>query len=131
MKSASPLRRKLLIAVFLTSVAAWLVAALAIAVYEQWTFHGRTAQELSQRASLLSLNLTAALQFNDREAATEILSTLRDLPEMLSACVYGSSSNLFATFAHDQSETCPQTANSDDAAFAVTSQQARLIQPII
>ena len=65
---------------FLTSIAAWVLAALAIAAYEQTTFQERAAQELSQRAILLSLNLTAALQFGDKEAATEILATVRDLP---------------------------------------------------
>jgi PAS domain S-box-containing protein len=126
----SPLRRKLLIAVFLTSVAAWVLAAIAITAYEQWTFHDRARQELSQRAQLLSLNLAAALQFSDKDAASEILGTLRDLPEMLSACVYDSTDNLFIGFTSEQREECPKVAESNSATFAVTLHQARLTQPV-
>jgi len=131
MNPASPIRRKLLIAVFLTSVAAWVLAAVAIAAYEQWTFHDRAEQELSQRGRLLSLNLAAALQFIDKDAATEILSTLGDLPEMLSACVYDAADNLFVGFAREQREDCPKVADTNSAAFAVALGQARLIQPVM
>jgi len=131
MNPSSPLRRKLLIAVFLTSVAAWVLAALAIAAYEQWTFHDREAQELSQRASLLALNLTAALQFSDKDAATETLATLNDLPGTLSACVYDASGKLFAGFVRKQGAACAKAARSGGAGFDIVSQQARLVQPVI
>src|SRR6202011_1514231 len=110
---ASPIRRKLLIAVFLTSAAAWVLAAIAIAGYEQWTFHDRAEQELSQRAQLLSLNLAAALLFTHKDSATEILATLQDLPEMLSACVYDSADNLFTSFNREQRDDCPKLVGSN------------------
>jgi PAS domain S-box-containing protein len=127
----SPLRRKLLLAVFLTGAAAWALAVVAIAAYEQWTFHGREQQELAQRSSLLSLNLTAALQFGDNEAATEIVSTLRDLPEMQEACVYDATGKLFAGFARTDGEPCAPSAASGDTAFSVTPVEARLVEPVI
>ena len=130
-RPAGRLRRKLLVAVFLTSVAAWVLAVLAAAIYEQWTFHDRAEQELSQRADLLSLNLTAALQFDDKDAATEILSTVRDLPGMLSACAYDSAGKLFGGFAIAGTDPCPETESSKAAVFAVTSAQASLTQPIV
>lgn len=131
MNPSSPLRRKLLIAVFLTSAIAWVVAALAIAAYEQWTFHDRAAQELSQRARLLSLNLTAALQFGDQAAATEIISTVRDLPEILSACVYDSAGALFVSYQRHLTEGCPKGVAPEGAASTVSSQQIQLAQPVI
>jgi PAS domain S-box-containing protein len=131
MKPSGALRRKLLIAVFLTSIAAWVIAALAIAAYEQTTFHERAAQELSQRATLLSLNLTAALQFGDKEAATEILGTVRNLPEMQLACVFESSGALFADFSRAPTERCPETVVPDGAALAAGTQQIRLAQAVV
>jgi two-component system sensor histidine kinase/response regulator len=127
----SPLRRKLLLAVFLTGATAWGLAVVAIASYEQWTFHGREEQELAQRARLLSLNLTAALQFSDTDAATEIVSTVGDLPEMRQACVYDSAGKLFAGFARTDGEPCARSAASSDPAFSVTPDEARLIQPVM
>ncbi|HUB98077.1 MAG TPA: response regulator [Stellaceae bacterium] len=127
----SPLRRKLLFAVFMTGFAAWVLAVFAVAAYEQWTFHGREQRELSERAKLLALNLTAALQFSDPDAAAEVLSTLRDLPEMRQACVYDAASILFVAFSRNMSgEPCAKTLGKDTPVFAVIGDEARLLQPV-
>jgi PAS domain S-box-containing protein len=126
----SPLRRKLLLAVFFTSLAAWILAALAIAAYEQSTFQSRSGQELSQKARLLSLNLTAALLFGDKDAATEILSTIHDLPEILSACVYDSYGDRFVGFTREENAECAKTVASDAAAFAVSGHQIHIVQAV-
>ena len=131
MSRPSALRLKLLAAVFLTSLAAWILAALSIAIYEQWTFQGRSEQELSQKARLLSLNLTAALLFGDKDAANGILSTVRDLPEVLSACVYDAYGDLVVGFGREEGEACPKTATADAAAFVVAGHEISLTQPVI
>jgi PAS domain S-box-containing protein len=97
----------MLIAVLLANLAAWLLAALAVTVYEQWTFGSSAARSLSQKAHLLSFNLTAALAFDDRQAATDILSTLRDTPTVARSCLYDVSGRLFAKFSHDGANRCP------------------------
>jgi PAS domain S-box-containing protein len=125
------LRRKLLVAVFVTSIAAWIIAVLAIAGYEQWTFLDRAEQELSQSARLLSLNLTAALQFDDKDAATQILATVHDLPRTLSACAYDSSGRLFAGFADEAEDQCATSAGLPNAGFVADAQQASLTIPIV
>src|SRR5579885_2222907 len=130
MRLPSPLRRKLLVAMFLTSVAASLLAALAMVGYEQWTFRDRAAQDLAQKARLLALNLTAALQFGDTQAAGEILATLRDLPETESACVFDSSNALFVGFTRSDADPCPKSGSAERPGFTVTAEQAQLVRPI-
>lgn len=125
------LGHKLLLAITLTSLIAWVVAALAIVSYEQWTFHDRAQEELSQKARLLSLNLTAALLFGDKSAATEVIGTLRDLPAVAAACVYDSSNNLFASFGRTPDVHCAADAKSFPAGFVIASGEARLSTPII
>ncbi len=130
-RPARTLGRKLFLAVFFTCAAAWLLAAFAIAGYEQWTFLDRAQQDLSQRAHLLALNLTAAVQFDDKDAAREILATVRELPGMQSACAYDASGKLFAGLALDRGDDCPPTANAETPAFSATSTAASLREPIL
>ncbi|HUK58654.1 MAG TPA: response regulator [Stellaceae bacterium] len=130
-RAARTLKRKLLLAVFLTSAVAWLVAALAIAGYEQWTFLGRAERELSQQAHLVALNLTAAVQFEDKDTAREILATVRDLPGMKSACAYEPSGQLFVGLALDPESACPPSASSEATEFSVVSGTASLTEPIL
>jgi two-component system, sensor histidine kinase and response regulator len=129
--SSSQLRRKLLLAVLLTSVAAWVLAAFAIVAYDQWTFGDREAQVLTQQARLLSLNLAAALLFADKEAANEIVATLRNLPEMRAACVYDTAGNLFVGLARDEGAPCAAKVPTGRPAFTIAAGEARLVQPVM
>jgi len=125
------LGRKLMFAISLAKLIALLLAALAIVGYDQWTYRDRAQQELSQKARLLSLNLTAALTFGDKPATAEILSTLRDLPEISEACVYDSTNALFAGFGRAADVHCLTAAPSPAAGFVIGSGQARLSMPVI
>jgi signal transduction histidine kinase len=47
---------------------------------------------------MLSSNTTAALAFQDKESATEILSSLKAEPNVIRACIYDTSGKIFAGF---------------------------------
>lgn len=57
-------------------------------IYEQATYQQRIQRELQGRAEILGLNSMAALEFRDAKAAIENLSTLRNIPEIMLACLY-------------------------------------------
>lgn len=92
------LRRKLMRAIWLTSGLAFLLSALAMLAYEQMTYQPRLARELNAKADLLSLNLHAALNFNDAQAAGENLAAMKNMPEVVLACVLRPDGAVFATY---------------------------------
>ena len=60
---------------------------------------------LSTLADIMGQNSTAALNFNDRDAANEVLQALRNEPPIVSACLYDLSNTLFAQYQRDNNES--------------------------
>lgn len=58
----------------------------------------RLDARLSTLADIIGQNSTAALDFNDRGAAAEVLAALRKEPHVVSACLYNVSGKLFAQY---------------------------------
>ena len=54
--------------------------------------------QLATLADIIGQNSTAALDFNDKDAATEVLGALRREPQIASACLYSASGLLFAEY---------------------------------
>lgn len=96
--STSSLRAKLLRVIWLASSLAFLLSALAMLAYEQMTYQPRLARELNAKADLLSLNLHAALNFNDTQAAGENLAAMKNMPEVMLACVFRPDGTVFASY---------------------------------
>lgn len=95
---STSLRHKLMRAIWLTSGLAFVLSALAMLAYEQMTYQPRLARELNAKADLLSLNLHAALNFNDAQAADENLAAMKNMPEVVLACVFRPDGAVFATY---------------------------------
>lgn len=128
--SGLPLRRKLFIATWLASACALLLVGLATIGYESFTFRQRLAQELAAKAELLSLNLHAALSFNDGDAATENLATLKTWPEIGSACVFRIDGRLFARYAPRADSICAWSAHAVTLPTMFSETQLWLTRPI-
>ncbi|MFC4161281.1 PAS domain-containing protein [Chitinimonas lacunae] len=126
-----PLRRKLLLALWLASSAALLLASLLTLAYELATFQPRLARELGVKAELLSLNLHAALSFNDAEVARETLSTLQALPEVGGACVFTKQGQLFARYSPRPDATCNWHAELTHTPLHFTEHQLWFTRPIL
>lgn len=129
--SDMPLRRKLLIAIWLASACALLLAGLVTVGYESVTFRQRLARELSVKAELLSLNLHAALSFNDAEAASENLAALKTLPEIGSACVFRTDGKVFARYAPRKDSACVWNSQENVKSLHFTATQLWLTQPVM
>ncbi len=92
------LRRKLMRTIWASSAAAIGLSALTLFTWEQVTYQPRLAEELTAKADLLSLNLHAALNFNDVPAAVESLAVLHAVPEISLACVFRPDGSEFARY---------------------------------
>lgn len=92
------LQRKLLLVSVFTTIAAMLVALLALASYDLLVARPRLVQDLAGRSDLLALNLDADLNFADSNGATRKLDALRSSPEIARACLFTADKRLFAFF---------------------------------
>jgi len=88
------------LAVF-TIVSVWLIGKSAITQLEA---------RLSNLANVVGQNSSAALDFNDRDAAVGVLQALQNEPRVISGCLYNLSGSLFAEYHRDRGEIpCPDS----------------------
>lgn len=94
----TPIKRKLILVNLLTSGAVLLVTCLAFFGYELYTFRQSTVTKLKSLAEITVANSTAALAFNDPEAATEILAALHSEQNIVAAVLFDSLGQTFARY---------------------------------
>jgi signal transduction histidine kinase len=88
-----------------------LVTCIGFFFCELYIFRKSTVEKLTIINGIISSQSTAALAFQDREAATEILQALKNEPHITRAALYDSDGNLFATYPANAAEsTFPQDA---------------------
>ena len=91
-------RSKLMLVVLATTIAALVVAAIALVVYESRTYERSTADGLMTQAQILARSTAPALVFDDPVAARENLALLKLQPQILAAAVYTPGGRLFASY---------------------------------
>src|SRR5205807_2184479 len=85
--------------IMITSAAAVLLACLGFTVTGLLNFRKRLIVDIGTIARVIASNSTAALAFNDREAAREMLGALQAKPSVIAAAIYndrGDSIELFS-----------------------------------
>jgi signal transduction histidine kinase len=114
----TPISRKLVIITMITTAAALVLAGTAIVLTDSWLFRGFLERDLSALAQITADNNTAALQFEDPPAASEILHALRAKPHLEAACLYRISGTVLATYFRPGSEAgCPHVNAQDSVTF--------------
>ena len=93
-----PLREKLALVIALASVFGLVLAGAAVVAYDVTTFRPRVRRDAETQAVLMRTVTAPALVFNDPQAATENLATLRTRPEIAAATVYDRDGRVFATY---------------------------------
>jgi len=93
-----PFRHKVTLALTLTSVMALLLASSAFMTYDVLTFRNRMVDDLETLAEIIGNNSTAALAFNDPQAAALVLGALRAKPNIVAAYLYTPDGRLFAAY---------------------------------
>lgn len=92
-------RGKLLRIVMLTTLAALLIAGIAMLTSDLAAYRRSSASDLTTEAHILALSTAPALAFDDPQVATQDLSALRVRPGMRVAALYDAKGRLFSQWA--------------------------------
>jgi signal transduction histidine kinase len=92
------IRSKLMLVVLATTVAALVVAAIALVIYESRTYEQASANALMTQAQILGRASAPALVFDDPAAAAENLALLKVQPRIHAAAIYRPTGRLFASY---------------------------------
>jgi PAS domain S-box-containing protein len=99
----TPIRRKLMTVILITSGAVLLLMSVAFTAYEFFTFRQATIREVSILGEITATNCTAALAFDDPEEGSEILAALKAEPQIELAILYDTIGALFSSYPVDLS----------------------------
>jgi diguanylate cyclase (GGDEF)-like protein len=113
----TPIRRKLIAISILSSGVALLLACGGFVAYELGAYRQATLNQLTSVAGVIAANSSAALSFEDPEAAEHTLLALRAERMVVAACIYGPDQLLFAAYykSDDQERCSVQRAETADA----------------
>ncbi len=106
-----PIKQKLAIIIIATTASALMLAGAGIIVADSIVFEGYVQRDLSALARIVGDNSTAALSFNEPQAAVDTLASLRARSHVESACVYGVDGSTFARYARAATFACPPPAS--------------------
>jgi two-component system sensor histidine kinase/response regulator len=88
---------------------------MAFEVYERASFRSALVSNLAAHDETLGLNTAAALAFNDRISARDLLASLRVEHQIIAACLYDKNGNVFAEYRRDATVgECEMTAPVKD-----------------
>jgi PAS domain S-box-containing protein len=96
-----PIRRKLTLALMLSSGLGLMVAFLCLLAYELGTFRNRAEDYLRARADLIGATVHGAVAFDDPATAQETLATLRGSRDIVWAALYGLDGKVVASYHRD------------------------------
>jgi diguanylate cyclase (GGDEF)-like protein len=103
----TPIRRKLITISLISSGVALLLACGGFIAYELSAYRQATLSQLTSVAGVIAANSSAALSFDDPEAAEHTLSALRAERMVVAACIYGPDQMLFAAYyKNDEQARC-------------------------
>src|SRR5436309_4313634 len=91
----APIRQKLMLIAMVTTGGALLLAGIAIIYFNFSRFQAEMQRDLVSLADIVAQNSTAALSFNDTNAARDTLRALHSRASINGAALYGSHQKLF------------------------------------
>jgi signal transduction histidine kinase/ActR/RegA family two-component response regulator len=92
------IRRKLNAIILIVMLSTLGTSAVALVVFDMFSFLRDTRADLATQAKVLGLNTVAALEFQDPRAATQALASLEAKPSVVSAAVYDAQRKPFAQY---------------------------------
>jgi signal transduction histidine kinase len=93
-----PIKRKLIRVILLTCSVVLFLTYASYFIYEYFTFREVTRNQVTTLGKIVAANSTAALAFDSRSDANEILDALKAEKNILSASLYDDKGNLFAKY---------------------------------
>ncbi|HEY4282610.1 MAG TPA: ATP-binding protein, partial [Chthoniobacterales bacterium] len=118
----TPIKRKLTLFMLLTTSFALIFMGTALITYEVVTFRRTLAANMNVLAQIIGSNTTAALAFEDRKNAREILSALSAEHQITAAAIYDDAGKIFARFPDtDAAAKIPPAPGHDGYVFTGTN----------
>ena len=107
------LGKKLIVIITSISGTALLVACLLVVSYDIHRFRANQIEQLSLLADVLGQNSAAAMAFDDRRSASEILASSQLASSVMGICLYLNNGSIFARFDRDGTGTCNSVPPGD------------------
>jgi len=126
-----PIRHKLRLIVMATVGAALIVACGAVLVYDYYTLRDSLRRDLGVVAEMTGDNSTAALSFGDRKTAGELLSGLKAKRSIVTAAIYSSDGQVFASYKRDPAYSAPPSVPMQEERASFENQRLRIFQRIL
>ena len=98
MQAQSSISRKLTWLNIFVSGAALVITATALLIYDQSSYRRILLENLTAQADVVGRNSVSALIFADPESATDTLSALESVPNVLAASLFTAGGELFASY---------------------------------
>ena len=114
-----PIKQKLVITTMITTTTALLLAGLGTVAADSLLFRRDLRRDLSTLAQIVADNSTAALAFNDPDAAAQTLSALRARSHMENACIYRPDGTVLAQYSRDGVFDCPRPETRERIRFQI------------
>jgi len=125
-----PIQRKLMTVILITSGAVLLLTCTAFFGYEYVRFRRNVISQLATLGEIVAANSTAALAFDNKEEAGQILATLNARPNIEVACLFDKNGKLFVYYPADKLPGIPDDKLKSDGFFFEDSYLVA-IQPVM
>lgn len=124
------IRRKLVGAMFLTSLITLLLTCLVLLFYEISSYKRTMAHNLATVAQIIAANSAPALIFDDESAAQETLSALKAEQGITAACLFDQDGRIYTTYpAGVPKSSFPQAPEADGV--QVVGNNLTVFQPVL
>src|SRR6267143_2105004 len=94
----TPIRRKLMTMILVTSGAVVLLTCTVFFAYEFLTFRKTSVRYLSTLGEIIAANSTSSLAFENQDDGTEVLAALKAEPHIVAATLYDKNGKLFSKY---------------------------------
>jgi signal transduction histidine kinase len=120
----------MLAGMFITSLTALLLASVALLTYELFAYKRMMTRSLSTLAQTVAANSAALIVYDDQKVAQEVLSALKSEPDVVVACLFDKSGNLFSTYpANASPANFPKSIGPDGLRFS--GSRLIIFQPVV
>lgn len=134
MSRHTTIKRRLTWLSALASAGALFLAGCGFFGFHLSTFRTILVRNLVAHAEMIGLNSVAALQFDDRETARQILAALRVDSNVIAGAIYAVDESLFAVYTRDgtaASSRAPQVPQNDDDGVLIDAGRLTLSREIV
>ena len=127
------IRKKLMLSMSLIAAVALFFSVVAMVVHERNSLTEQSENDLISLTNIVVLNSTAPLAFVDQVAAEETLAALNVRKDIVSAVIYDTSGEVFASYQNNPSElSLPKIEGTNSKAIEYEKNgQIYIIRPII